>query len=45
MEDFRRGFEVRGGELLVQDKDVEALEEQEVGKERIPRYVPTADKK
>jgi F-type H+/Na+-transporting ATPase subunit alpha len=42
---FRRGFEIRGGELLVQEEPAEALDEDDVGREKIPKYVPPAEKK
>jgi F-type H+-transporting ATPase subunit alpha len=45
VEDFRRGFEVSGGELLVQEEPAEAMDEQDVEREKVKKYVPAADKK
>ncbi|HEX9623430.1 MAG TPA: F0F1 ATP synthase subunit alpha [Streptosporangiaceae bacterium] len=45
VEDFRRGFEVRGGELLVKDEPAEAMDEDDVGPETVKKYVPPADEK
>jgi F-type H+-transporting ATPase subunit alpha len=40
IEEFRRGFETSGGELLVKEEPAEAIEEEEVGHEKVTRYVP-----
>ena len=45
VDDFRRGFEVRGGELLVKDEPAEAMDEDDVGPETVKKYVPPADEK
>jgi F-type H+-transporting ATPase subunit alpha len=42
--DFRRGFEIRGGELLVKDEPAEAMDEEDVGPEKVKKYV-SADEK
>jgi len=39
VEDFRRGFEVRGGELLVKDEPAEAMDEDDVGPETVKKYL------
>ncbi len=39
VDDFRRGFEVRGGELLVNDEPAEALDEGDVDQETVKKYV------
>ncbi len=39
VDDFRRGFEVRGGELLVNDEPAEALDEDDVDQETVKKYV------
>jgi F-type H+-transporting ATPase subunit alpha len=44
VEDFRRGFETSSGELLVKEETVEPIEEGEVEPEKVPRYVPPAEK-
>jgi F-type H+-transporting ATPase subunit alpha len=43
--DFRRGFEVRGGELLVNEEPAEALDENAVRPETVKKYVQPADEK
>jgi F-type H+-transporting ATPase subunit alpha len=42
VEEFRRGFEVSGGGLLVPEEPAEPLTEDQVGQEKVPRYVPPA---
>ncbi len=45
IEDFRRGFEVSGGELLVKEEPAEPIDEAKVGHEKVTRYVqPPAPK-
>jgi F-type H+/Na+-transporting ATPase subunit alpha len=41
-EEFRRTFETSSGELLVTDEPVEAVEEEEIERERVVRSVPRA---
>jgi F-type H+-transporting ATPase subunit alpha len=45
IEDFRRGFEVRGGGMLVKDEQAEPVDETAVGQEKVSKYVPPDDKK
>ena len=46
IEEFRRGFETSGGDMLVvPDDPAEAVDESEVGQEKIARRVPRAEKK
>jgi len=45
MDDFRRGFEIRGGEMLVKDEPAEPVDETEVSQEKVKKYVPPADEK
>jgi F-type H+/Na+-transporting ATPase subunit alpha len=45
VEEFRRGFEVTGGGLLVQDEKSEPLDDSQVEQETVIRQVPPADKK
>ncbi|HWG63366.1 MAG TPA: F0F1 ATP synthase subunit alpha [Streptosporangiaceae bacterium] len=40
VEEFRKGFEISGGQLLVQDEDAEAMEDSEVGQDTVKRRVP-----
>jgi F-type H+/Na+-transporting ATPase subunit alpha len=40
VEEFRKGFEVSTGGLLVQDEPVEPAEEEDVGQETVARRVP-----
>jgi F-type H+/Na+-transporting ATPase subunit alpha len=40
IEQFRRGFEVSGGELLVQEEPEEPLEAGSVGHDKVTKYVP-----
>jgi F-type H+/Na+-transporting ATPase subunit alpha len=40
MDDFKRTFETSSGELLVKEVPVDALGEDDVGQEKITRYVP-----
>ncbi len=37
--EFRRGFEVSGGEMLVKEEPAEPIEEAEVGHEKVTKYV------
>jgi F-type H+-transporting ATPase subunit alpha len=48
IEEFRRGFETSAGDMLVTGEDeepVEAVDESEVGQEKVARRVPPAEKK
>jgi F-type H+-transporting ATPase subunit alpha len=45
MDDFRRGFEIRGGEMLVKDEPAEPVDETEVDPEKLKKYVPPDDEK
>jgi F-type H+/Na+-transporting ATPase subunit alpha len=40
VEEFRRGFEVTGGQLLVSEEQEEAADESDVGQDKIPKHVP-----
>ena len=40
IEEFRRGFEIRGGEMLVSDEPAEPLDEAEEDKDSVKRRVP-----
>jgi F-type H+/Na+-transporting ATPase subunit alpha len=40
IEEFRRGFEISGGEMLVKEEPAEPIEEDEVGHEKVTKYVP-----
>jgi F-type H+-transporting ATPase subunit alpha len=40
IEQFRRGFEISGGGMLVQDEDQQPMEEDEVKQETLTRRVP-----
>jgi F-type H+/Na+-transporting ATPase subunit alpha len=40
IDDFKRTFETSSGELLVKEVPVDALGEEDVGQEKITRYVP-----
>ena len=40
IEEFRRGFEVTGGELLVKEEPAEPMTEEQVGHEKVTKYVP-----
>jgi F-type H+/Na+-transporting ATPase subunit alpha len=46
VDDFKRQFETSSGELLLKEEPVEALEESEVGQEKVKKYVrkPPAQK-
>jgi len=44
IEAFRRGFEVTGGQLLVQEEPAEAMDPEEVDQETVKKYVPPAEK-
>ncbi|HCU92353.1 MAG TPA: F0F1 ATP synthase subunit alpha, partial [Actinobacteria bacterium] len=39
IEEFRRGFEVSGGEMLVKEEPAEPIEEERVGHEKVTKYV------
>jgi F-type H+/Na+-transporting ATPase subunit alpha len=39
IEEFRRGFEVSGGEMLVKEEPAEPIEEQKVGHEKVTKYI------
>jgi F-type H+/Na+-transporting ATPase subunit alpha len=45
VEDFRRGFEIRGGEMLVKDEPAEPVDETEVSPETVKKYVTPPDEK
>jgi F-type H+/Na+-transporting ATPase subunit alpha len=45
VEDFRRSFEVTGGELLVSAEDEEPADESEVGQDTLKRVVPAPSEK
>src|SRR6266849_4377421 len=46
IEEFRRGFETSGGDMLVvPDDPAEAIDESEIGQEKVARRVPPAEKK
>jgi F-type H+-transporting ATPase subunit alpha len=45
MDDFRRGFEIRGGEMLVKDEPAEPVDEAEVERDKLKKRVPPADEK
>jgi F-type H+-transporting ATPase subunit alpha len=45
IEQFRRGFEITGGGLLVPDEKAEPIDEAKVEQEKIVKPVPPADKK
>ena len=40
IEQFRRGFEITGGQMLVRDEPAEPLDESQVEQDTIPKYVP-----
>ncbi len=44
VEDFRRGFELTGGTLLVSEEPAEPIDEDQVGQETVRRYVPPPEK-
>jgi F-type H+/Na+-transporting ATPase subunit alpha len=44
IDQFRRGFEKSGGELLVSEEPAEAVNEESVGQEKISKYVPAPEK-
>jgi F-type H+-transporting ATPase subunit alpha len=44
IEDFRRGFEITGGGLLVPDEQAEPMDEAEVGHDAVTRRVPPRPK-
>jgi F-type H+/Na+-transporting ATPase subunit alpha len=41
---FRRGFEVSGGEMLVKEEPAGAMTEEQVGHDKVTKYVPPAAK-
>jgi F-type H+-transporting ATPase subunit alpha len=43
VEHFRRGFEIRGGEMLVKDEPAEPVDETEVSQEKVKKYVTPPD--
>ena len=42
IEAFRAGFEVSGGQMLIQEEKVEPLDEDEVGHEKVKKYVASS---
>ena len=42
IEEFRRGFEVSGGGMLVKEEPAEPIEAEKVGHEKVTKYVPPA---
>jgi F-type H+/Na+-transporting ATPase subunit alpha len=44
VEDFRRGFELTGGTLLVSEEPAEPADEDQVGQETVRRHVPPPEK-
>ncbi len=40
IEEFRRGFEISGGGMLVKEEPAEPIEEEKVGHEKVTKYVP-----
>ncbi len=42
IDEFRRGFEISGGQLLVTDEPAEPVDEGDVGQEQVKRRVPPA---
>jgi len=44
IEDFRRGFEITGGGLLVPDEEAEPMDEDEVSRDSVTRRVPPPPK-
>src|SRR5260221_536188 len=42
IDEFRRGFEISGGQLLVTDEPAEPVDEGDVGPEQVKRRVPPA---
>jgi F-type H+/Na+-transporting ATPase subunit alpha len=42
MAEFKRGFQTASGEMLIDEEPAEPLAEEEVGQEKISRYVPKA---
>jgi F-type H+-transporting ATPase subunit alpha len=43
IDDFRRGFEIRGGEMLVKDESAEPLDEAEVEQDKLKKRVSPPD--
>jgi F-type H+/Na+-transporting ATPase subunit alpha len=43
IDDFRRGFEIRGGEMLVKDESAEPVDEAEVEQDKLKKRVPPPD--
>ena len=44
IEDFRRGFEITGGGMLVSDEPAEPMDEDEVSHDSVARRVPPKPK-
>jgi hypothetical protein len=44
IEDFRRGFEITGGGMLVSDESAEPIDEAEVGHDAVNKRVPPQPK-
>jgi F-type H+-transporting ATPase subunit alpha len=44
IEDFRRGFEITGGGMLVSDEPAEPMDEDEVSRDSVTRHVPPPPK-
>jgi F-type H+/Na+-transporting ATPase subunit alpha len=40
IEEFRRGFEISGGEMLVKEEPAEPIDEDKAVRDTVPRYVP-----
>jgi F-type H+-transporting ATPase subunit alpha len=41
IEEFRRGFEISGGEMLiVEEEPAESMDEEDIDREKVTRYVP-----
>jgi F-type H+-transporting ATPase subunit alpha len=41
IEEFRRGFEISGGErLIVEEEPAEPMDEEDIDREKVTRYVP-----
>jgi F-type H+-transporting ATPase subunit alpha len=43
--EFKRGFQTASGDMLINEEPAEPLEEEEVGQEKITRYVPKTNEK
>jgi F-type H+-transporting ATPase subunit alpha len=44
IEDFRRGFEITGGGMLVSDESAEAMDEDEVSRDAVNKRIPPRPK-